>query len=322
MLAGGYVLLLAGAVGAWAAASSRPDAFRLHFGALLPAGALYASLTIVQLVTAESSNDRVLEEWADLRPQRDDRYNIQARVRTMLIVGGVLSAVTFALVVAAAVASWAARNALLRLPGRPEHQGQVKLTRGEALAATWALGLAATSTFFDGSFAVFSAWLARDGHQSMWLVAFWRAMGRGDRRYVEGDTFVVASAIIIAAFIGPGALLYAWSVYCRKGFRFSVGILVCTASLHTQVLRYVTRAGSDDSESGSDPSSKAVFITASVFLSLLQVVGALAVLMYNMRRMTKRVHAAEVQYKALLLEHDRLEFSATNGADCGKMKRR
>lgn len=314
MVAGGYLLLLAGVVGVWAAASARPDAFRLHFGALLPAGALYASLTIVQLVLAESSNGRVEQEWSDLHPDGESLYDIQARVSTMLIVGGVLSAVTFALVVAAAVASWAARNALLLVPRGAQHQSRAKLTRGESLAVTWALALAATSTFVDGSFAVFSAWLARDGEQAVWLVAFWRAMGRGDRRYVEGDTFVVATAVIVAAVIGPGALLYAWSVYCRKGFRFSVGILVCTASLHTQLLRYVTRAGSVESESRAHGRSKAVFITASIILALLQVAGALAVLMYNVRRMTRRVHAAEVQYRALLLEHDRLAFEGIDGA--------
>lgn len=325
MVAGGYLLLLAGAVGAWAASSIRPDAFRIHFGALLPAGVLYFSLTIVQLARVGPSNRHVKEAWASLHAGGDDLYITQAKVRTTLIVGGVLSAATFALIVAAAVASWAARRALLRLPGggggggagAGGWKGRPRLSRGEVLAATWALALAATSTFFDGSFAVFSAWLARDREQAVWLVAFWRAMGRGDRRYVEGDTFVVATAIIVAAVIGPGALLYAWSVYCRKGFRFSVGILVCAASLHTQLLRYVTSAGNDSednsesvsgSDSGSGSGGKAFFIAASVLLALLQVGGALAVLMYNIRRMTKRVHAAEVQYRALLLEHDRLSL--------------
>ncbi|CAN0438975.1 unnamed protein product [Laminaria digitata] len=334
MVAGGYLLLLAGAVGAWAASSIRPDAFRIHFGALLPAGALYFSLTIVQLARVGPSNRHVEDAWATLHAGGDDLYITQAKVRTSLIVGGVLSAATFALVVAAAVASWAARRALLRLPGGGAGaggwQGRPRLSRGEVLAATWALALAATSTFFDGSFAVFSAWLARDREQAVWLVAFWRAMGRGDRRYVEGDTFVVATAIIVAAVIGPGALLYAWSVYCRKGFRFSVGILVCAASLHTQLLRYVTSAGSSENNSGNSESGsgsgsesggsgsgdKAFFIAASVILALLQVAGALAVLMYNIRRMTKRVHAAEVQYRALLLEHDRLSLKST-AADGG-----
>lgn len=304
MVASGYFLLLAGAVGAWAAASARPDAFRLHFGALFPAGVLYASLTVVQLVSARWSNGRVEQAWPDLHPGGANLYNIQARVRTMLIVGGVLSAVTLVLVVAAAVTSWAARKELLSLPRGTRNYSRAKLARGEALSAIWALALAATSTFFDGTFAVFSAWLARNGDQATWLVAFWHAMGRGDRRYVEVDTFVVATAIIVAAVIGPGAMLYAWAVYCRKGFRFSVGILVCTASLHTQVLRFATSPGSLDSRSSSG--GKAVFIAASVFLALLQVAGALAVLLYNARRMTQRVHAAEVQYRALLLEHDRL----------------
>ena len=324
MVAGGYLLLIAGAVGAWAASSIRPDAFRIHFGALLPAGVLYFSLTIVQLARVGPSNRHVEEAWDTLNPG-DDLYITQAKVRTTLIVGGVLSAATFALIVAAAVASWAARRTLLRLPGGSfgaGWKGRPRLSRGETLAATWALALAATSTFFDGSFAVFSAWLARDREQAVWLVAFWRAMGRGDRRYVEGDTFVVATAIIVAAVIGPGALLYAWSVYCRKGFRFSVGILVCAASLHTQLLRYVTSAENSKSDSvsetgsdsDSDSGSKAFFIAASVILALLQVAGALAVLMYNIRRMTKRVHAAEVQYRALLLEHDRLSLKGSSGS--------
>lgn len=310
MVAGGYLVLLAGVVGAWAAASSRLDAFRLHFGALLPAAALYASLTIVQLVSAGSSNRRVRQAWPDLHPEGENLAAVQARVRTMLLVGGVLSAVTFALVVAAAVGSWATRKSLLRVTRnvRHHHNGRPKLTRGEKLSICWALALATTSTFVDGSFAVFSAWLARDRDQAVWLVAFWRAMGRGDRRYLEGDTFTVATAIIVAAVIGPGALLYAWSVYCRRGFRFSVGILVCTASLHTQLLRYVTQPGSveEESETGAGSGSKAVFIVASVILALLQVAGALGVLTYNVRRMAARVYAAEVQYKALLMQNERL----------------
>lgn len=311
LVAGGYLLLLAGAVGVWAARSGRPDAFRIHFGALVPAGALYASLTIVQLVSVRPSDKRVLASWQNLHPEGESLYSIQASVRTMLIVGGVLSAVTFALVVCSAVSSWAARQALLSLPetSTRRHRRLAKLSRGEKMVAAWALALATTSTFIDGSFAVFSAWLARDGEQAgVWCLVLWRAMGRGDRRYVEGETFIVSSAVLVAAVIGPGALLYAWAVYCRKGFRFSVGILVCTASLHTQLLRYVTSA--DSSESGEESGSMAFFIAASVVLALLQIIGALAVLLYNVRRMTKRVHAAEVQYRALLLEHGRLSSKA------------
>lgn len=307
LVAGGYLLLLAGAVGVWAARSGRPDAFRIHFGALVPAGALYASLTIVQLVSVGPSDEKVIGSWENLHPEGESLYSIQSSVRTMLIVGGVLSAVTFALVVCSAVSSWATRQALLNLPetSTRRHRRLAKLSRGEKMVAAWALALATTSTFIDGSFAVFSAWLARDGEQAgVWCLVLWRAMGRGDRRYVEGETFIVATAVIVAAVIGPGALLYAWAVYCRKGFRFSVGILVCTASLHTQLLRYVTSA--DSSESSAESGSKAFFIAASVVLALLQIFGALAVLLYNVRRMTKRVHAAEVQYRALLLEHGRL----------------
>lgn len=309
LVAGGYLLLLAGAVGVWAARSGRPDAFRIHFGALLPAGALYASLSVVQLVSVRPSDSRVAAAWADLHTKGESLYSIQASVRTMLIVGGVLSAVTFALVVCAAASSRAARNALLNLSESSSHRHRslAKLSRGETLASAWALALATTSTFIDGSFAVFSAWLARDGEQAgVWFLVLWRAMGRGDRRYVEGDTFTVATAVIVAAVIGPGALLYAWAVYCRKDFRFSVGILVCTASLHTQVLRYVTSAESSSSQSSAESGGKAFFIAANVILALLQVCGALIVLLYNVRRMTKRVHAAEVQYRALLLEHCRL----------------
>lgn len=315
LVAGGYLLLLAGAVGVWAARSGRPDAFRIHFGALLPAGALYASLTVVQLVSVGPSNGRVSASWENLHPEGESLYGIQTSVRTMLIVSGVLSAVTFALVVCSAVSSWAARQALLELPeGSPRrHRRKARLSRGEKMVAGWALALAATSTFIDGSFAVFSAWLARDGEQAgVWCLVLWRAMGRGDHRYVDGETFIVATAVIVAAVIGPGALLYAWAVYCRRGFRFSVGLLVCTASLHTQVLRYVTSAD-DSSESSEESGSKAFFIAASVVLALLQILGALAVLLYNVRRMTKRVHAAEVQYRALLLEHGRLSGNAEVG---------
>lgn len=320
-------MLLAGAVGVWAARSGRPDAFRIHFGALLPAGALYASLTVVQLVSVGPSDGRVAASWENLHPEGESLYNIQASVRTMLIVGGVLSAVTFALVVCSAVSSRAARQALLSLPesSTRRHRRLARLSRGEKMVAAWALALATTSTFIDGSFAVFSAWLARDGEQAgVWCLVLWRAMGRGDRRYVEGETFIVATAVIVAAVIGPGALLYAWAVYCRKGFRFSVGILVCAASLHTQLLRYVTSA--DSSESSAESGSKAFFIAASAVLALLQIFGALGVLLYNVRRMTKRVHAAEVQYRALLLEHGRLSSRVDvglggSGGDGGSRRR-
>lgn len=316
MVAGGYILLLAGVLGAWAAVSGRPDAFRIHFGMLVSAGALYGSLCVVQLVRAGSSNDRVEKAWSDLHVDNDSLYTIQAKVRTMLIVCGVLSAATTLLIAAAAVASWATRKALLELPGRGAKYRRIKLTRGEKLVAYWALALAVTSTFLDGSFAIFSAWLARDEEKIVWLAAFWNAMGRGDKRYVEGDTFVVASAVIVAAVIGPGALLYAWTVYCRKGYRFSVGILVCAASIQMQVLRYVTQAGSEESTSSSE--SKAVFLIASVILALLQVGGALVVLAYNIRWMANRVHAAEVQYRALLLEHGRLTIEGVDGFTGGK----
>lgn len=195
MLAGGYILLLAGVVGAWAASSSRPDAFRLHFGALLPAGALYVSLTVAQLVRAKTSNAHVKEAWPTLNPEGQDLSIVQAKIRTILIVGGVLSAVTFMLVVAAVVSSEVTRNALLRIERRGDgssfrlsRRHKTRFSRGEKVVAVWALALAATSTFLDGSFAVFSAWLAK-GEHSVWLVAFWRAMGRGDRRYADCVVF-------------------------------------------------------------------------------------------------------------------------------------
>lgn len=182
-------------VGAWAASSSRPDAYRLHFGTLVPAGALYAALTVTQFVRAKTSNTDVQEAWPSLTPGGQDLSIVQAKARTILIVGGVLGAVTTVLVVAAIVASRATRSALLRIEGdgggystvdgrrRRRRRFKTSLSRGEKMVAAWALALAATSTFLDGSFAVFSAWLARDRKQSVWLVAFWQAMGRGDRRY-------------------------------------------------------------------------------------------------------------------------------------------
>lgn len=314
MLAGGYILVLAGAVGAWAAVSSRPEAYRMHFGTLLPAGALYAALTVVQLVRVRSSNERVEEAWDELHTGEEDMSKVQAQVKTMLIVGAILSAATFLLEAAAAIASWLTRKTLVeRDRGTLKEHGGAwsRLLRGEKLAIIWALTMAVTSTFLDGTFAVFSAWLARHSEQEVWLVEFWRAMGRGDSRYTEGDAFVVATAIVVAAVVGPSSLLYAWSVYCRKGFRFSVGILVCTASLYTQVLRYVTRPTTSSSD-GAGGDNTALFVAASVVLVLLQVVAALAVLMYNIRRLTLRVHAAEVQYKALLSEQGQLELGVAD----------
>lgn len=309
MLAGGYILLLAGAVSAWAARSGYSEAYRLHFFSLVPAGVLYAALTVVQLVRSQSSNSRIEAAWVDLHPEGEELSKVQARVKTMLIVGGIVSAVTVLLGIAALVASWATRKALLQLDENTSFANHGKtwrrLSRGEKGVIVWALALALTSTFLDGSFAVFSAWLTRESEQVLWLVEFWRAMGRGDKRYVEGDTFVVATAVVVAAVIGPGSLLYAWSVYCRRGFRFSVGILVCTASLYTQVLRYVTKAGG--SSSRGQGGNTVVFIVATVVLGLLQVVGALVVLLYNIRRMTLRVHAAEVQYRALLSDNHNVE---------------
>ncbi|CAM9319843.1 unnamed protein product [Scytosiphon promiscuus] len=323
LVASSYLLLLAGAVGFWAARSGRPDAFRIHSAALVPAGAAYASLSVVQLVAVGPSDGLVTEAWGDLRADGENLYSIQASVSTMLIVGGVLSAVTFALVVCNAVASRAARLALLHLPETSTHRRRNlrksgKLTRGEKLVTAWALALATTSTLIDGSFAVFSAWLARDGGTGgTWLVSAWRAMGRGDRRYVEGDTFTVATAIIVALVQGPTAVLYAWAVYTRRGFRFSVGILVCTASLHTQLLRYVTSAesSSSESESESESGSKSLYVAVSVLLALLQVVGALAVLIFNVRKLTKRVNAAELLLHARL--GGKVESSGRGERDAG-----
>ncbi|CAM9373868.1 unnamed protein product, partial [Sphacelaria rigidula] len=74
-------------VGAWAASSSRPDAYRLHFGTLLPAGALYAALTVTQLVRAKTSNADVQQAWHSLTPGSHDLSMVQAKARTILIVG-------------------------------------------------------------------------------------------------------------------------------------------------------------------------------------------------------------------------------------------
>lgn len=77
LVASSYLLLLAGAVGFWATRSGRPDAFRIHSAALVPAGAVYASLSVVQVVAVGPSDGLVADGWEDLRADGENLYSIQ-----------------------------------------------------------------------------------------------------------------------------------------------------------------------------------------------------------------------------------------------------
>ncbi|CAM9860260.1 unnamed protein product, partial [Choristocarpus tenellus] len=284
-LMGGYVLLLGSVMGAWAGASNRVEAFNLHIGALTPAGFLYLSLAVVSLVESSRTNHRIKESWDLLDVGGLSLVEVQTRVKTMLVLSGVLSAVTTIMVAGVALVSLKSRGVLLDMGCVRQ---RVRLTRSEGWAMTWAFVMAALSVLFDGGYILFSGWLA-DNEEAVWLTGLWRAIGRGDPRYVQGDGFVLATGIAVALVLGPACLLYAWTIFCRRGFRFPVGILVCVAVVYTQLLSYATWRW-PEGWSGGGVSFWVVF----VLWGLLRVVAPVAILWYNIKHLSKRVHAAEV----------------------------
>ncbi|CAM9708309.1 unnamed protein product, partial [Discosporangium mesarthrocarpum] len=315
MLAGGYILLVAGAIGVWAGLSKRVEAFNLLIGTLAPAGLLYVCLAAAFLVDSGRSDSRIAASWdepaggeggiddpyLDLYPDPNTNSltKVQRRFKTVLVVAGVLSAITALMVAAVALCALATRRALLEAGQR---RPLPRLTHPEALALAWALVMAVLTTLFDGSYVLFSNWLA-DEERAVWLVGFWRAIGRGDPRYLRGEGFVLATGIVAALVVGPACLLYAWTIVCRRGFRFTVGMLVCVSVVYMQVLSYATWRWPQGWSGGG----AAVFWVVFVLWGLLRLAAPLAILWYNMLHLSRRVHAAEVHYRSLLVEHERLK---------------
>jgi EXPERA (EXPanded EBP superfamily) len=137
------------------------------------------------------------------------------------------------------------------------------------------------------------------------VVSIWHAMGRIDTRYNDSDDFIVTLETLIALFIGPACLVYAWAVYSRKSYRHIVGISLSSVQVFTQLLYFAmeVRSGFDH----TIHQGKATFLFGFVLITLLRILLPATVLFYNLKHIYSRVRAAEIKYTKLLGEHQQLK---------------
>jgi EXPERA (EXPanded EBP superfamily) len=137
------------------------------------------------------------------------------------------------------------------------------------------------------------------------VVSIWHAMGSIDTRYNDSDDFIVTLETLIALFIGPACLVYAWAVYSRKSYRHIVGISLTSVQVFTQLLYFAmeVRSGFDH----TIHQGKATFLFGFVFITLLRILLPATVLFYNLKHIYSRVRAAEIKYTKLLGEHQQLK---------------
>jgi EXPERA (EXPanded EBP superfamily) len=135
-------------------------------------------------------------------------------------------------------------------------------------------------------------------------------MGGVDTRYNSSDDFIVTMETVIALFIGPACLVYAWSVYSRKSYRHMVGISLSSVQVFTQILYFAMEVRSGFKHTIHQ--GKATFLFGFVFITLLRVLLPATVLFYNLKHIYSRVRAAEIKYSKLLGEHQQLKAGLRN----------
>jgi len=169
-----------------------------------------------------------------------------------------------------------------------------KLTFIEKLLVAWGVISGLCFIFISGTFAMLYRYIANG--KDNWGTAYWHFLGRVDNRYKSADSFMVSTSGILAVFVGPSSLLYAWAVYDDRPFKHILALSICTIQIYTQVLfvsMEVLSRFSHISKNGY------MFGFCFILLNLLTIVCPILVALYALKQLAADA-IASIKYKSLL----------------------
>lgn len=315
-IAAGFAQLIDIGVGLWASGSRNVYSLRFHLWTSVLCNFYTFFWSVAVLVTVPKADAYVADMYS-YEPDASDLDEFQAKVKTMLIVGGVLGLSSVLALFSVLFSSTLLRKHVSKygvthtdkwsLDSPHPSQG---LSRSELFICGWAVFTGLFIIFVEGSFVVFSKWVSSD---AVWAAGVWHVIGKVDSRYMNENSFVVTMEALLVALAGPSLLFYAGAVYSRSTGRHIFGTLLCSALVTMHVMYFATevRDGFSHTLASGTPAAGFFF----VILFLIRLALPCLVLAYNLRRLYVRVSAAELKYKKLKCEHDRLRMGLDGRED-------
>ncbi len=111
----------------------------------------------------------------------------------------------------------------------------IAITRStmERFQMFYSIFLGVFDIFFCMTYLIFEMTYA---HRNTWLSYFYNVIGRGDNRYLENNSVLVAVNIMHLCVIGPGLLAFAWSTFVRATWRHVLGEMISVILIFTQLM--------------------------------------------------------------------------------------
>lgn len=107
------------------------------------------------------------------------------------------------------------------------------------LKITWFFMCGLIHLILEGYFAVYHRTIPQE---STFLAECWKEYGKGDSRYISGDSFTVCMEGITAFIDGPLAFLATYAFLSNKPYRYVVQLILSLFQLYGDVLYYATAA--------------------------------------------------------------------------------
>ena len=145
--------------------------------------------------------------------------------------------------------------------------------------------------YLRGTFAIFNDWKHPEGEE-VFVWHLWKVLARYDRRYIEGDAFLVTSNMVLAVAIGPLLLYYAACTYVRATERHALGPACSLVLLYTQFLYYATELHTGFRNTHATEVSEASFV-GFVILQIILLVLPVLVFVTEIRQVYYRVKLAD-----------------------------
>jgi len=92
-------------------------------------------------------------------------------------------------------------------------------------------------TILEGYFAVYFKTLKGE---NTFLAELWKEYGKGDSRYIIGDTFAVCMEAITAAIDGPMALIATYAFLANTSYRYVAQLVLSLLQIYGDVLYFAT----------------------------------------------------------------------------------
>jgi len=304
----GVFLILAGLLGAYVSNSSQLTVlifYEIFSAVIMSFLLLWAAFCFYQMSLVDDSVDkhwdRLGDESADNDEERtpeeeEERKDAAASVfKSWLLVTGVLETVLAFFQLVNFLAAHALFQVLQQKPGATALSQWHLLSMADKGMYTWSIISACVHIFVDGTHAIFS----RHVTPKEWFLVVFDAIGRIDSRYIDGDSSIAAMEFLLALFVGPGCLVFAWSIYTKQAHRHILGLIVCSTQLYTQALYYAITI--HEGYRTITVSAEPGWVVAFVAFQGLRTLLPLFIFVWCFRKSVSSLEQNE-RYKTMLLE--------------------